>query len=112
MSAPTPDTRRDHACSGRDNDAMKTKAGIERAVVDVLRKLGFLEGAPKGRPPRSPDTAAPEDLRRFQLHQTQIGVRPPSIASESATTRPASLCPACDRRGISLLGGGQVSLVL
>jgi hypothetical protein len=35
----------------RDVDAMKTKAGIERAVVDVLRKLGFLEGAPKGRPP-------------------------------------------------------------
>jgi hypothetical protein len=30
---------------------MQTKAGIERAVVDVLRKLGFLEGAPKGRPP-------------------------------------------------------------
>jgi hypothetical protein len=33
---------------GRDVDAMPTKAGIERAVVDVLRKLGFLEGAPKG----------------------------------------------------------------
>src|SRR5260370_8197613 len=28
---------------------------------------------------RSPDTATPEDLRRFQLHQTQTGVRPPSI---------------------------------
>ena len=24
---------------------MRTKAGIERAVVEVLRKLGFLEGA-------------------------------------------------------------------
>jgi hypothetical protein len=24
---------------------------------------------------RSPDTAMPEDLRRFQLHQTQTGVR-------------------------------------
>ena len=24
---------------------------------------------------RSPDTAVPEDLRRFQLHQTQTGVR-------------------------------------
>ena len=30
---------------------MRTKAGIERAVVDVLHKLGFLEPAPKGRPP-------------------------------------------------------------
>src|SRR5882757_11208052 len=28
---------------------------------------------------RAPDTAAPEDLRLFQLHQTQIGVRAPSI---------------------------------
>jgi hypothetical protein len=26
---------------GRDVDAMRTKAGIERAVVDVLRKVGF-----------------------------------------------------------------------
>jgi integrase/recombinase XerD len=25
---------------------------------------------------RSPDTATPEDLRRYQLHQTQTGVRP------------------------------------
>jgi integrase/recombinase XerD len=28
---------------------------------------------------RSPDTAILEDLRRFQLHQTQTGVRAPSI---------------------------------
>jgi hypothetical protein len=28
---------------------------------------------------RSPDTSTSEDLRRFQLHQTQIFVRPPSI---------------------------------
>src|SRR4051794_6953303 len=34
----------------RDIDALSTKAGIERAVVDVLRKLGFLEPAPK-KPP-------------------------------------------------------------
>src|SRR6266851_3267499 len=27
---------------------------------------------------RAPDTAAPEDLRLFQLHQTQAGVRAPS----------------------------------
>jgi len=36
---------------GRDVHAMQTKAGIERAVLYVLRKLGFLEGASKGRPP-------------------------------------------------------------
>ena len=28
---------------------------------------------------RSPDTAMPEDLRRFRLHQTQTGVRAPGI---------------------------------
>jgi hypothetical protein len=27
---------------------------------------------------RSPDSATPEDLRRFQLHQTQTGMRPRS----------------------------------
>jgi hypothetical protein len=35
---------------GRDIDAMRTKAGIERAVVDVLRRLGFLPPEPKGAP--------------------------------------------------------------
>jgi hypothetical protein len=35
----------------RDVHAMQTKAGSERAVVDVLRKLGFLEEGPRGRPP-------------------------------------------------------------
>ena len=28
---------------------------------------------------RSPDTATAEDLRLFQLHQTQSGMQPPSI---------------------------------
>src|SRR6201988_3104887 len=36
---------------------------------------------------RSPDTATAEDLRRFQLHQTQTGVRPPSINSAVAALR-------------------------
>ena len=36
---------------------------------------------------RSPDTATPEDLRRFQLHQTQIGMRPPSINSSVSALR-------------------------
>ena len=33
---------------------------------------------------RSPDTATAEDLRRFQHHQAQTGVRPPSINSAVA----------------------------
>jgi len=36
---------------------------------------------------RSPDKAGPEDLRRFQLHQTQTGVRPPTINSSVAALR-------------------------
>src|SRR5437660_4789431 len=36
---------------------------------------------------RSPDTAMPEDLRRFQLHQTQTGVRAPSINGSVAALR-------------------------
>ncbi len=36
---------------------------------------------------RSPDTATAEDLRRFQLHQTQSGMRPPSINSAVSALR-------------------------
>ena len=36
---------------------------------------------------RSPDTATPEDLRRFQLHQTNTGVRPPTINGSVAALR-------------------------
>jgi integrase/recombinase XerD len=48
----TPDTQRDYI----------------RAVKNLAAFLGG-----------SPDTATPEDLRRFQLHLTQGGVRPPTI---------------------------------
>ena len=44
---------------------------------------------------RSPDTATAEDLRRFQLHQTQTGVRPPSTMLRS--------CGHGKRRGISAI---------
>jgi len=36
---------------------------------------------------RSPDTATPEDLRRFQLHQTQAGMQPPGINSMVSALR-------------------------
>ena len=36
---------------------------------------------------RAPDTAVSEDLRRFQLHQTQTGVRPPTINGSVAALR-------------------------
>jgi integrase/recombinase XerD len=36
---------------------------------------------------RSPDTARAEDLRRFQLHQTQSGMPPPRINSAVSALR-------------------------
>src|SRR3954470_22054172 len=36
---------------------------------------------------RSPDTATAEDLRSFQHHQAQTGVRPPTINSAVAALR-------------------------
>src|SRR6266446_4946997 len=36
---------------------------------------------------RSPDTATAEDLRRFQLHQRQTGMQPPSINSAVSALR-------------------------
>src|SRR5688500_20394885 len=36
---------------------------------------------------RSPDRATAEDLRRFQLHQTQAGLQPPGINSAAAARR-------------------------
>jgi site-specific recombinase XerD len=36
---------------------------------------------------RSPDAATPEDLRRFQLHQSQSGARPPSMNGAVAALR-------------------------
>ncbi len=36
---------------------------------------------------RSPDTATSEDLRRFQLHQAETGVQPPSVNSTVSALR-------------------------
>ena len=36
---------------------------------------------------RSPDTATAEDLRRFQLNQTQAGMQPPGINSAVSALR-------------------------
>jgi len=36
---------------------------------------------------RSPDTATPEDLRLFQLHQSETGLHPPTINSSVAALR-------------------------
>ena len=56
------------------------KEDTRRDYVRHVRALAAFLG-------RSPDTATAEDLRRFQLHQTQIGVQPPTINSAVAALR-------------------------
>ena len=58
------------------NFAEKTRTDYIRQVRTFAAFLG-----------RSPDTATPEDLRRFRLHQTETGVRPPTINSSVAALR-------------------------
>jgi hypothetical protein len=36
---------------------------------------------------RSPDTATGDDLRRFQLHQTEQGAQPPKLNSQASALR-------------------------
>jgi len=64
---------------------------------------------------RSPDTATAEDLRRFQHHQAQTGVRPPSINSAVAAlrfffhrdARPAGPCATAHHRARTAPAAGR-----
>src|SRR6201981_1679723 len=58
------------------NFVEKTRSDYIRQVKTFTSFLG-----------RSPDTATAEDLRRFQLHQTRTGIRPPSINGSVAALR-------------------------
>src|ERR1700742_3447043 len=62
---------------------MTVRNFVEKTLPDYIRQArtftAFLG--------RSPDTAVAEDLRRFQLHQTQTGVRAPSINGSGAALR-------------------------
>ena len=50
---------------------------------------------------RSPDTATAEDLRLFQLHQTQSGMQPPSINGTVSALRFRECPEFCVRRAVS-----------
>ena len=54
----------------------KTKADYIRHVVNFTAFLG-----------RCPNTAMREDIRRYQLHQTEAGVAPPTINSSAVALR-------------------------
>ena len=62
---------------------MTVRQFVEKTQADYIRHVrtftGFLG--------RSPDTATADDLRRFQLHQTETGVRPPSMNGAVAALR-------------------------
>jgi integrase/recombinase XerD len=62
---------------------MTVRQFVEKTQADYIRHVrtftGFLG--------RSPDTATAEDLRRFQLHQAESGVRPPSMNGAVAALR-------------------------
>jgi len=62
---------------------MTVRNFVDKTRNDYIRHVrtftAFLGG--------SPDTATAEDLRRFQLHQVQTGVRPPSINGAVAALR-------------------------
>jgi integrase/recombinase XerD len=71
----------------------KTKNDYIRCVKSFAAFLG-----------RSPDQATPEKLRAFQVHQTETGVRPPTINGSVAAlllfdhTRPRERSSAPFRR--------------
>ena len=44
----------------------------QREYIRAVKRLAAFLG-------RSPDTATPEELRAFQLHLTETGVRPPTV---------------------------------
>src|ERR1700686_5342180 len=62
---------------------MTVRNFVEKTRNDYIRHVRLLT-AFLG---RSPDTATPEDLRGFQLHQTQTAVRQPSINGSVAALR-------------------------
>src|SRR6201998_1100817 len=80
---PLPSDRPVSALRARMSEDMKVRGFSEKTRNDYIRNVRAF-AAFVG---RSPDTATAEDLRRFQHHQAQAGVRPPSINSAVAALR-------------------------
>src|SRR5258707_5785398 len=80
-SAPSP--RPVSALRARMIEDMTVRGFTEETRTNYLREVrasaAFIRGPP--------DTATREDLRRFQLHQTQSGMQPPSINSAVSALR-------------------------
>jgi len=56
------------------------REGTQRDYIRVVRSFASFLG-------RSPDTATPEDVRRFQVHQAESGMQPPSINGSVSALR-------------------------
>ena len=54
----------------------KTRHDYIRCIESFAKFLG-----------RSPDTATPDDLRRYQVHQTESGIHPPAMNSSTSVLR-------------------------
>jgi integrase/recombinase XerD len=71
------------ALRARMIEDMTVRGFTEDTRSDYVRNVRAF-GALIGRPP---DTATAEDLRRFQLHQRQTGMQPPSVNNAVAALR-------------------------
>jgi hypothetical protein len=79
-----PSLRPVSALRARMIEDMRVRGFAEKTRNDHVSPCAGLRGlSSAGRP----TTATAEDLRRFQLHQTQIGMQPPSVNSAVAAQR-------------------------
>jgi hypothetical protein len=68
---------------------MTVRNFVEKTRNDYIRHVKTSTAFPG----RSPDTATAEDSRRFQLHQTETGVRPPAINGSPPEPGPGPVRP-------------------
>ena len=80
-SAPSP--RPAGALRARMIEDMTVRGFAEKTRNDYVRHVQAFAAFIR----RPPDTATAEDLRRFQLHQTQSGMQPPSVNSAVSALR-------------------------
>ena len=79
----TPSPRPVSALRARMIEDMMVRGFTEETRTDYVRRVRAFAAFIR----RSPDTATAEDLRRFQLHQRQSGVQPPSINNSVSALR-------------------------
>src|ERR1700687_5651151 len=79
----TPSPRPVSALRARMIEDMMVRGFTEETGTDYVRRVRAFAAFIR----RSPDTATAEDLRRFQLHQRQSGMQPPSINSAVSALR-------------------------